>query len=120
MASTDTLQGLQGQSSPSLEGAAKAPGAPERSTGATASNGSAISGRQIAAEARELFTKEENPPLAVGFCAVDPPYYQALLAFAGVLMEMGLKVSIDTTHGPHPLTGEHMSYIRCEGFPNVQ
>ena len=97
MGSTDTLQGLQGQAQ---EGPIEAPDVPQ--------------------EARELFSKEKTLPLAVGFCAVDPPYYQALLAFAGVLMDMGLKVSIDTTHGPHPLTGEHMSYIRCEGFPNVQ
>ena len=96
MGSTDTLQGLQGQEP---EGAAKAP--------------------DVAAEARELFAKDDGPPpLSVGFCAVDPPYYRALLAFAGALMEMGLKVSIDTTHGPHPLTGEHMTYYRADAFPN--
>lgn len=97
MGSTDTLQGLQGQE-------AQAP----------------ANSPEIAAEARELFTKDDGPPpLSVGFCAVDPPYHRALLAFAGALMEMGLKVSIDTTHGPHPLTGEHMTYYRCDGFPNV-
>jgi hypothetical protein len=95
--STDTLQGLQDKVP---EGPAKGP--------------------QIAAEARELFSRGENPPLMVSFCAADPPYHAAVLAWASVLMDMGLKVSIDTTHGPHPITGEHIPIIRGEAYPNAK